>query len=167
MVHVVNVCQYLLDNWQNAIIGGIMIACSVIFLTGMAKMFGLGKIKNKHLKKAVLYFGSLVMVLPSTALYFLIEGISFACYWWGCLFVGVLTTVTYVLYENSGFRALIHSVGEKTVGRVFGVLYLALKERWGNAETIHQLSLTTEELKNEVRRNLKGRSKEDNDLDNL
>lgn len=165
MENILLMLQVLLANWYTALTGGVILACLVIFIMGVAKKAGLGKIKNKHLKKAILYFGSIVMVLPTTAFYFLIDGINFRWYWWACLFTSILTTITYCLYENSGVRAIVHFVGEKTVGKWFGVLWIAFKEKWDNKTTVNHLSMTTAELREEVRRDLQGHIKIKEDLD--
>ena len=167
MDYVIMMLRVLLANWQDAITGGVILACSVIFIMGIAKMLGLGKIKNEHIKKAILYFSSIVMVFPTTAFYFIIEGISFNWYWCGCGFVALLTIVTYSLYENTGFRAIIHFIGEKSVGRWFGVLWLAFKNKQDNKFTVTQLAMTTADLKEEVKRDLHGHIKEDFDLNDL
>lgn len=144
-----------------------MLSCSIIFLMGISKKLGLGHVKNKHLKKAILYFGSMAMVLPTTALYFLVEGISFDWYWWACIGTGIFTTITYGFYENSGLRILIHYIGKKTVGKVFGVIWFAFGNKLNNEETVRKLAMTTSELKEEIRSELKGRSKDDFDLNDL
>lgn len=159
--------QLCLENWQDVIVGGVIVAWSVIFMMGIAKRLGLGKIKNKHLKRAILYFGSLSMVLPVTAMYLFLEHISFDYYWFACGGVGILMTVTYAFYENAGVRALVHCVGEKTVGRVFKTLCLAFKDKADTADTVQRLTMTTNELKEEVRRDLRGHVKEDRDLYDL
>lgn len=167
MENVLAMLQVLLEDWQNVILGGIMLACSVIFLMGIGKTLGLDRVKNKHLKKAILYFGSMAMVIPTTALYFIIEGISFDWYWWACIGIGILTTITYGFYENSGLRIFIHYIGKKTVGKLFGVIWFAFGNKLSKEETIHKLVMTTNELKEEIRSDLKGRTKDDFDLNDL
>ena len=159
--------QLCLENWQDVLVGGVIVAWSVIFMIGVAKRLGLGNIRNKHLKRAILYFGSLSMVLPTTALYLMLEGVDFQYYWYACIGVGIIMTVTYAFYENAGVRALVHCVGEKTVGRVFKTLCLALRDKADGDDTIQRLTMTTAELKEEVRRDLKGHVKEDRDLYDL
>ena len=167
MKEIAFMCKILFDNWLNALIGGVILACSVIFLMGLAKKAGLGKIKNKYLKNAILYFGSIAMVFPTTAFYFAIEGINFRWYWWACLLTAALTTGIYPFYEHSGVRAFVHWVGGKTIGKWFGAIWLAFRGKQDSATLKQQLVMTTEQLKEEVRKEIHTKVKEDRDLKGL
>lgn len=167
MESVILMLRVLLANWQEAVIGGVILACSVIFLMGLAKKAGIGKIKNKHLKNAILYFGSIVLVFPLTAFYLFVNGINFRWYWWACLLTAGLTTGIYPFYENSGVRAFVHWVGGKTLGKWFGELWIAFKEKRDNTALKTQLAMTTAELKEEVRKEIHSTIKEDKDLKGL
>lgn len=164
-----NVIQALLNNWQQAVTGGIIVACAVIFLMGVAKRF-LDKtplVKYPYLRKAVLAFGSLLLTFPMTAIYFLADKISFTYYWYGCALMCVGTIVTYWFYENTALRKVIHLIGEKTVGKYWAIFLAAYTEHKSNKDTTNQLAMTTAELGEVVKKELKNFSKEDNDLKGL
>jgi hypothetical protein len=157
----------LFQNWHRAVVGGIIVACSVIFLMGILKKFVFNRVQNKLARKVLLSFGSVALTFPITALYFLSDNISFTWYWWGCLFTAILTIVTYWLYENTGLRNVIGIVGELTVNKWVKVLYVAFMAKAENSVLKNQLAMTTEELKVEVRKEIHNTIKEDKDLKGL
>jgi hypothetical protein len=164
-----NVIQALLNNWQQAVTGGIIVSCAVIFIMGCLKRF-LDKtpLKNyPYARKAVLAFGSLLLTFPMTALYFVADKIPFDYYWYGCALMCVGTIVTYWLYENTALRKAIHAVGAKTVGKYWGIFYEAYVEHKTNKDTSNRLAMTTAELGEVVKKELKKHVKEDNDLKGL
>lgn len=167
MKEIAFMAEILLQNWQRAVMGGIIVACSVIFLMGIFKKLIFDKIRNKLVRKVVLSFCSVLLVFPATALYFISDNISFDWYWWACLFASILTIVTYWLYENTGLRNLIGLIGELTVSKWLKVLYVALMDGKNNADTKNQLTMTTEQLKEEVRKEIHTTVKEDKDLYSL
>lgn len=169
MEYLTNIFQALLNNWQQAITGGIIVACAVIFLMGTLKRF-LDKTplnKYPYLRKAVLSFGSLILTFPITAIYFVADKISFDYYWIGCAFTCVGTIVTYWLYENTACRKLIHAIGAKTVGKYWTIFYEAYTEHKSQKDTSIKLAMTTAELGEVVKKEIKKQIKEDNDLKGL
>lgn len=157
----------LFHNWHRAVMGGIIVACSVIFLMGILKKFVFNRVRNKLARKVLLSFGSVVLVFPITALYFVSDNISFTWYWWGCLLATVLTICTYWLYENTGLRNVIGMVGELTVNKWVKLLYVAFMAKMDRTATKNQLAMTTVELKEEIRAEIHTKIKEDNDLKGL
>lgn len=169
MEYLSNIFQTLLMNWQQALTGGIIVSCAVIFLMGMLKRF-LDKTplsKYPYLRKAVLAFGSLLLTFPITAIYFVADKISFDYYWVGCACMCVGTIVTYWLYENTALRKAIHVVGAKTVGKYWAIFYEAYVEHQNNKDTSVKLAMTTAELGEVVKKEIKKHAKEDNDLKGL
>ena len=156
--------EVLFQQWQRAVIGGIIVACAVIFLMGILKKFVFQKIHHKLIRKVVLSFTSVVLVFPATAIYFLSDGIDFKWYWWACLFTSILTIIAYWLYENTGLRNLIGLIGERTVGKWFQVFYIAFIGAKETADTKDQLAMSTEQLKDEVKKEIHTKVKEDKDL---
>ncbi|MBQ8528989.1 MAG: hypothetical protein IJ459_04555 [Clostridia bacterium] len=159
--------RILMANWQRALTGGIIVACVAIFLTGALKKAWLGKIKNKLLRKALLWLASLVLSFPTTALYFVGDNISFRWYWYACALMCFFTTVTYVFYENTGLRDIIHWIGGKTVGKYASVLVAAWFAAKDNEDTTNKLTMTTDELKEVVKTEMKKQYKEDPNLKNI
>lgn len=161
------VFRILMANWQRAITGGIIVACAVIFIMGILKKACFGKIKNKLLRKVVLSFAPIIMAFPTTALYFVSDNIPFQWYWYACALISVLTILMYWLYENTGLRDLITLIGCKTVDKYATVLLAAFVTAKGIDETKNQLTMNTEQLKDEVKKELKNQYKEDPDLKNI
>lgn len=169
MEYVMNILQTLFLNWQQALTGGIIVVCAVIFLMGVLKRF-LDKTplsKYPYLRKAVLAFGSLFMTFPITAIYFVSDKISFDYYWIGCAFTCVGTIVGYWFYENTAMRKVIHAIGAKTVGKYWTIFYEAYMEHKSNKDTSYKLAMTTAELSEVVKTEIKKQVKEDNDLKGL
>ncbi len=167
MIDVAIMAKVLLANWHRAAMGGIIVACSVIFLMGVLKKFVFNKVQNKLARKVLLAFGSVVMTFPITALYFVTDSINFRWYWYGCAMTALLTIVTYWLYENTGLRNLIGVIGELTVNKWLKVIYVAFMNKAENTALKNQLAMTTAELKEEVRKEIHSKVKEDDDLKGL
>lgn len=169
MQNVMNVLQALFLNWQEALTGGVIVSCAVIFLMGVIKKLldktALANYKNA--RKAVLAFGSLLLTFPITAIYFLADGISFNYYWYGCILTCLSTVFTYWLYENTSLRTAIHAVGAKTVGKYWSIFYAAYVDHKNGKELTNQLAMTTAELSEVVKTEIKKQVKEDNDLKGL
>lgn len=144
----------LLDNWQQAVIGGCIMVCSIVVLMGILKKAILGKIPNKLLRKAVLAFSSIILAFPVTAIYFFAESIDFKYYGWACLLVAVATVIVYWLYENTCLRNLISLIGEKTVVKFASVIIASFTKKSDKEETQKMLSDATEELKNTVNKEI-------------
>jgi hypothetical protein len=162
----------LMANLDRAITGGIIVACLIIFFTGGLKMKWLGKIKNKLLRKAVLWLMSLVLTFPGTAIYFLLDNISFRWYWYACALMCFLTTFMYVFYENTGLRNFIHWVARRTLSKFANVLITLPAAADGLNDTKiedakNKLTKTTEELKEEIKAEMQKQYKEDPDLKNV
>ena len=167
MTNVTLMVQVLLHNWHRAAMGGIIVACSVIFLMGILKKFVFNRVHNKLARKILLSFCSVVLAFPITALYFVTDNINFNWYWWGCLLTAGLTIITYWLYENTGLRNLIGLIGEITVNKWVKVIYVAFMNKAENTALKNQLAMTTAELKEEVRKEIHNTIKEDKDLKGL
>lgn len=111
-----NFVNVLLENWQQALVGGAIVISAVIVLMGMIK--GLfDKIPYKLLRKFLLALTSVVLVLPVSAIYFVCAGIDYKYFWGDYALLSVATIVTYWLYENTCLRDLIHKIGSLTLGR--------------------------------------------------
>lgn len=119
----VTAVQIALANWQRTLIGGAVVICSLIVFLGSIKELVFGKIKNKNLRKSLLAFTSLALVLPFTAITFLIDRINFDYYWYACAMLAPCVIIVYWFYENTNLRALIQTLGEKTWNKI--VVYFA------------------------------------------
>lgn len=108
-----------LSVWERALIAGVIVVCSVITVVGFLKEALFDKIKNKNLRKSVLAFTSLAMILPVTALYFVFDRISFEYFWAACAMLAPVTILVYWVYENTQLRTLIQKIGENTFHKLF------------------------------------------------
>ena len=117
------------ENWQDAVVGGVIIACAIIALVGILKKFLFNKISNKLVRKVVLACTSVVLVLPATALYFVSADVGFNYYWLSCLAIAVLTVIGYWLYEHTGLRNLISYIGNTVVLKYGSTLVGIVKEK--------------------------------------
>lgn len=167
MIEMSVMAKFLFLNWHRAVMGGIIVTCSVIFLMGIFKKFVFNRVHNKLVRKVLLYFCSIALVFPTTALYFVSDGISFTWYWWGCLLAAMLMIVIYSLYENTCLRDGIDFVGGLVVNKWLKVIYYAFMNKADKTEVKNQLAMTTAELKEEVRKEIHTMVKEDNDLKGL
>lgn len=162
------VFQLIVENWQRVLIGGVVLTCSIIFVVGVIKKYVVDKfITNQKVRKLVLGLLSLVMALPATALHFLIDGINFDYYWYGCVGTALGTIFMYWVYETTPLRDTIHSVGGKTVGKLWDVIKVALFTKASNKATVAALSAATNEIKEEVLNDLKNHVTKGDDLSNL
>ncbi len=159
--------QILLANWQQALTGGIIVSCSIIVLMGVLKMAWLGKIKNKLLRKVILSFVSVALVFPVTAWYFFIDNISFDHYWVGSALTALMTIFTYWLYENTGCRNLIEFIGTKTLGKWFTEIKVAYVDKKNTKALQNSLAMTTDELKEEIKKGIENQFKDDEALKGL
>lgn len=119
----VTAAQIALANWQRTLIGGGAVICSLIVFLGSIKGLVFGKIQNKQLRKSLLALTSIVLVLPFTAITFLIDRINFDYYWVACAAIAPCVILVYWFYENTNLRELINKIGEKTWNKL--VVYFA------------------------------------------
>ena len=164
-------CQQALGNLQTVILTAAIIVCSVISLLGVIKFFFVNKIKNKQVRKVILAFSSLVLLLPVTAIAFLIGGIKFDVYWYSVYALMPVQIVVYWLYENTLLRDLISKIGSFCTHRFF-VRFCASVVDNDNKATREKLVSTNKELKDYTKETIKSslvsnNKQADKDLDNL
>ena len=148
--------EYALCNWQSLLVGGVIVVCSVIFLMGCFKNLFLNKIKHKLVRKIVLSFLSLVLVLPATMVIILYKGLSLDYFWVLYAMNSVGTILTYWLYENTGLRNLISLIGRNTVSKFFK-----------SVTQMEDLEKTMEEISTDTKKMLKDSKYKEEDLKNL
>lgn len=148
--------KILLANWKRALVGGVIVVSAIIVLMGILKTGVINKIKNKLVRKVVLAFGSIALVLPCTALYFVGDGINFDHYWLGCAMNAVAVILTYWLYENTALRNLIHKIGSVTLGKFVKYIANRIVSNGTSADDKKALQDLTDSLGSEVRNELGG-----------
>ena len=166
-----DLCVQALGNWQDVVLTVAIIVCSVIVAIGSMKTPVFNKIKNKLVRKIVLSFASLVMILPVTAVYFLIGGYSFDIYWYSVYALMPIQVVVYWLYENTGLRNGINKIGSFCFRKIF-VRFCATVVDDDNKATREKLVSTNKELKDYTKETIKSslvsnNKQADKDLDNL
>ena len=107
--------NYFLSNWEDLLMGGIIVVSVVIFLMGVLKGLLLNKIKNDLARKVLLAWTSLIIVLPVTAIYLVVKGVSMDYFWFVYAVNCVSTILIYWGYENTALRNCLHVVGKKIV----------------------------------------------------
>lgn len=166
-----DLCMEALGNWQAVVLSTAIIVCSVIATLGGLKFGLIDKIKNKLVRKIVLAFSSLALILPTTAILFLISGYSFDIYWYSVFALMPVEVVVYWLYENTGLRNAINKLGSFCCHKIL-VAFCASVVDDDNKRTRERLVATNKELKDYAKETVKSvlvtKNKEvDKDLENL
>lgn len=141
----------LLANWRQALVGGTIVICAVIVIMGLIKNL-FDKVPYRLLRKFLLAFTSIVLVLPISAIYFVCAGINYKYFLGSYALLSVATIVTYWLYENTCLRELIHKIGSLTIGRFIGFISAKFK---GNLDSDDDLKEFTDALQEEVKSEVK------------
>lgn len=167
MNNLYTIFKVAMENWQEALLGGIILTSAIIMMVGILKKFIFSKIQNKLVRKVVTAFSPVILVFPSTALYFLGTNINFDYYWVACGLVEVGTIVTYWLYENTLFRNVIATIGNNTIVKVFNALCKSFIKNDGKG--VDDLIEVTTEIKNNAHNVLKENVQlnDDDELKNL
>lgn len=111
--------SYYIGDWKNVFIGALIVMGVVIFLMGILKNALFNRIKNKLLRKVLLSFCSLALVLPATFAYSIYQGLDMQYFWALYALNAIGTIVVYWFYENTGFRNLLSLIGRNTLVRLF------------------------------------------------
>lgn len=164
-------CMEALSNWQEIVLATAIIVCSVIATLGGIKFSLIDKIKNKLVRKIILAFSSLVLILPITAFYFVCGGYSFDIYWYSVFALMPIEIVVYWLYENTGLRNAINKLGSFCCHKII-VAFCASVVDDDNKRTREKLIATNKELKDFTKETitksvLNSKNKVDKDLENL
>lgn len=139
----------LLQHWKQVLLGGAIIVSTVIVIMGMVKRL-FNKVRNKYLRKFLLSFTSVILVLPALAVYFLAEEINFKYFWVGYGISVVATIVTYWFYENTCLRELIGKIGSLTIARLIKFIAKKIVGDTDSEEDFYDFKYETKELEKEV-----------------
>ena len=171
--------QMVIADWQNFLLGGIVIVSAIIVAIGMLKPLIASKITNKRAKKAILAALDVVFSFAGTAIQFWVTEMPFEHYVVASIMHLFATIVVYWLYENTSFRDAIHFIGSTTLNKVG---YVALSNFVKKNETPEQklnsikselAQNTLPELKNKAHKEISSADfsaiayKPDNELKNL
>ena len=107
--------HYLISNWQLILMGGMIVVGIVIFLMGLFKKFVANNIENTDVRKAVLFFVSIISVAPATFVYMISNGMCLEFFWSTYIVNTVLMIVFYQFYECSSVRKALSTIGKKAV----------------------------------------------------
>lgn len=111
---------YFFSEWWSLLMGGTVVVSVVMFLMGVLKKLLINRIKYPLLRKVILAWLSIVVVLPVTYVSVLYNGFNQEYFW---LIYGVncvATIVIYWFYENTAFRDALALLGKNTLGRIIG-----------------------------------------------
>ena len=166
-----NTTKLLLTNWQNYLIGGLVVVSLIIFVVGCFKKAVLDRIKIKLLRKVLCAVTSLIFVFPATSIYLFLENIPLEYYWYGYTIFALFTILTYWAYEHFGARSLLHFLGATTWSGIKGmfrkVFIKVLTDEKANIkdELTKELKTTYKTAKETTKESLL--KKADKDLKNL
>lgn len=152
---------FLADRLNISLVVFIMVCALIVFL-GFIKPFTFDKIKNKDVRKTLLYFSSILLAFAYTAIAFWVKGWNFVYYWYAGGAFASVTIIVYSAYEGTNLKHLVDKVGNKTWKRLLGL----------------PIPQSTEELKNELNEFIEDikllspnkkveQNKHDKELDNL
>lgn len=160
---IVENARYFLSDWENLLVGGVIVVSVVIFLMGILKVLLVNKIKNELLRKVILAWSSLVVVLPVTAIYVVVKGVNMD-YFWSVYAVNCIATILiYWLYENTALRTSLHKIGKKVV------MAFISNEKKPKINAKEILTEVVKDLSNTAEESTKSETPKykDNDLDNI
>ena len=161
--------KYFGAHYNDIIVNVVIMVSAIIVAIGILKPFLFNRIKNKHVRKAVLAFSNVAGCFIAALIYFFVRDWNLAHYPLAALALSVVCVMTYWLYENTCLRNLIEVVGGIALRKALSVLgtavtnddVKAVKTEYKNAvDQIH--SVTKVELKKVV-----SKSNMDKDLKNL
>lgn len=112
--------EYFLSDWQNLLVGGVVVMSVVIFLMGVLKKIAFNRIKHDLLRKIVLAWSSVLVALPVTAVSVVCNGFSWSYFWAIYILNAVGTILVYWFYENTALRDALALLGKKTVMKFIG-----------------------------------------------
>lgn len=161
---IVSTLEYVFSVWQNFLTGGLIVVGVVIFLMGVLKKLLFDKIQTKLVRKIVLSFSSLVLVLPCTfclCLYYKLD----TSYFWVFYAINAISTITvYWFYENTGLRNLLSLIGENTLNKILRAIFKSEKSVEGIAKSLEN---AMEEIDKDTKCLLENSKYKEDDLNNL
>lgn len=170
MIENVNaILQYLITNkWEYILLGVIMVSAIIVFI-GILKPIAFDRIPYKSLRKACLAITNIAFSFAATAIFYWVNDITFAWYWYGATVIAVGTVITYWLYETTCLRDLIHKIGSMVLKKLWSVLKNIFDK--DDVESVKKELLTvqttlTTATKNELKSAAKN-VKHDKELNNL
>ena len=170
--------QMVVADWQNFLLGGIVIVSAIIVAIGIIKPLITKKFTNAHAKKGILAGLDVVFSFAGTALQFWVTEMPFNHYVVASIMHLVATIVVYWLYENTSLRDVIHTIGSAALSGVRSVVVSNFAKGNTTTTTLNQIKSelyhdTLPELKNKAHKEIGSADftaiayKPDNDLKNL
>lgn len=112
--------RYFLSNWENLLMGGVLVMSVVIFLMGFIKLTAANKIKSHLFRKIFLAWSSVLLALPVTAGIAVLYGYDWSYFWVIYAFNACGTIFVYWFYENTALRDGLSWLGKKTILKFLG-----------------------------------------------
>lgn len=112
--------RFILSNPHLVLVGGLIVVSIVFFLMGLFKKYIANRIKNKGLRKTVLSFSSIVLVIPFTIGQVFYNGLSLEDSFLVLYLVNAFSTIfVYWFYEGTHIREGLSFIGKKVLGNWF------------------------------------------------
>ena len=156
------------QNLQENIIAGVILMSAIIVFLGLLKPILFNRIKFKPMRKSLLFISCIALCFISTAIRYLIVKYPFDTYITSSIILCVITSIEYLLYENTCLRNLIHKIGIATIKKVADVAISLLNDS-DKEEIKKEIERVSKELSDGAKTELKkslAQSK-DNELNNL
>ena len=148
-----------LDYWQIDIVGVICLASAVIVFIGFIKLIlnktGVYEKIPKLPRKIALGISSIALTLIGTLISCFIEEKGFDYYIVAAIFNSITTVIVYWLYEYTSLRDIIHFIGEKTLSLGNAIIAKIFTKGKIEKEDVELVKAEAEELKLEVRADIK------------
>lgn len=112
---ILTTARYFLSEWEALLVGGVVVVSAVIFLMGVLKKLVIDRISNSLVRKIVLSWSSVLLVLPVTAISVICNGFDWSNFWAIYAVNAVATIILYWLYENTAIRNALAFLGSRAV----------------------------------------------------
>lgn len=150
--------RYIFYNRGTLLVGGAIVVGVVIFLMGVFKKLVGNRISNANVRKTILAFLSIALVIPITALHISIQGFGYDSYWIRVILNTISTVLVYWVYECTHCRELLNLIGKNTVDLFIKFLFSEKKKEESFEESASDLFLEARKTATEI---LKASEKEE------
>lgn len=132
-----SLAEYVLSAWETLLIGGLTVASLVISILELVKIKLTKKISNGTAKGVLLSWLSVIMSVPTTAVYNAVSGICADEFWIAVVVNAFSTILLYWFYEALGLRALVNKIARTFWEKVKG----SMKDKILENDTVSQENL--------------------------
>jgi hypothetical protein len=112
------VLSYVVSDWWNLLVGGVLVVSIVIFLMGVLKGVVVNQIKNHLIRKVILAWGSLLLTVAVTLITSIFQEFAVSVFAIKCVLNCIGTILTYWVYENTALRDSLSIFGKKILTKL-------------------------------------------------